>query len=67
MEGRAAGYSFESGPSKDIPANLLFFGTRVSEKKNVFKIIFVIKSKVGKITNFTRNPGICVTLQYTYY
>jgi hypothetical protein len=33
MEGRAAGHSFESGPSKDIPPNLLFFGTRVSEKK----------------------------------
>ena len=33
MEGRAAGHSFESGPSKDIPANLLFLSTRISEKK----------------------------------
>jgi hypothetical protein len=27
------GHSFESGPSKDIPANLLFLSTRISEKK----------------------------------
>jgi hypothetical protein len=33
MEGRAAGHSFESEPSKDIPANLLFLSTRISEKK----------------------------------
>jgi hypothetical protein len=33
MEGRAAGHSFESGPSKDILANLLFLSTRISEKK----------------------------------
>jgi hypothetical protein len=33
MEGRAAGHSFESGPSKNIPANLLFLSTRISEKK----------------------------------